>query len=157
MLKQNATKLVGICGLYCGTCPYYLAYRENDVEELKRISQRLGIPTGEIRCDGCLSDKVLPQCVDCRHGFRRCANDKAVTWCFQCPELPCQRLKDFLDIHVVNGISHHAHVIDDLQYMKKHGIEKWIKKQEEAGCCPECGKKLYWFAHECPECHTKIR
>jgi len=157
MAEQDGKQLVGICGLYCGACPGYLAYRENDVEELNRISQRVGIPVGEVRCNGCLSDRVLPQCVDCRHGFRGCAEDKGVTWCFQCPEMPCQRLRDFLDIHVVNGISHHAHVIDNLQYMKENGVEKWVKKQEEASCCPECGKKVYWFGRECPQCHTEIR
>ncbi|MEJ2738887.1 MAG: DUF3795 domain-containing protein [Dehalococcoidia bacterium] len=45
---------------------------------------------------------------------------KKITWCFQCDEFPCTRLEDFLNIHIVNGISHHAHVIDNLQYMKAH-------------------------------------
>ena len=156
-MKQDATQMVGICGLYCGTCPNYLAYRENDVEELQKISQKLDIPVGEIRCDGCLSGRVLSYCVDCRHGFRRCVREKKVTWCFQCAEFPCKRLKDFLDVHIVDGISHHAHVIDDLQYMKEQGIEKWVEIQERSGCCPECGKRLYWFAQECPKCHIKIR
>lgn len=54
--KQDIRELVGICGLYCGTCPDYLAYRENDVEQLHKISQETGIPVEEIRCDGCLSE-----------------------------------------------------------------------------------------------------
>jgi len=154
-LRYNT--LVGICGLYCGTCPSYLAYQENDAEELERISQRLGVAVSEVRCDGCLSDNVMPQCVDCRRGFRRCAKDKEVTWCFQCPDFPCKRLRDFTDVHVINGISHHAHVIEDLQYMKEHGIEDWVEKKEKEGRCPHCGKRLYWFTLECPKCHTKIR
>lgn len=157
MERKEATKLVGICGLYCGTCPNYLAYHENDSEQLQKISQAMGIPIDEIHCDGCLSDKVMPNCVECRHGFRTCARDKKVTWCFQCPEFPCQRLKDFTSVHIVNGISHHAHVIDDLQYMKEHGIEQWVQNQERLRRCPQCGKRLYWFAHQCPKCDTQIR
>ena len=156
-MKQDARKMVGICGLYCGTCPNCLAYQENDTEQLEEISRRTNIPVSEIRCDGCLSDKVMPQCVECSHGFRRCAEDKNVTWCFQCSEFPCQRLEDFTDGHIIDGISHHAHVIEDLKDMKAHGIEQWLEKQERAGHCPQCGKRLYWFTRECPSCHTQIR
>jgi hypothetical protein len=80
-----------------------------------------------------------------------------VTWCFQCREFPCPRLWDFRDVHIVNGISHHAHVIEDLQYMKEHGMEQWVEEQERAGQCPNCGKRLYWFARECPTCHASVR
>ena len=154
-IRRN--KLVCICGIYCGTCQSYLAYQENDAAELVRVSQKLGIAISEVRCDGCLSDRVMPHCVDCRYGFRICAKNKGVTWCFQCPDFPCQRLRDFLDVHIVNGISHHALVIEDLQYMKEYGIDEWVEKQVEAGRCPHCGKKLYWFTRECPKCRTKIR
>ena len=156
-MRQDTTKLVGICGLYCGTCPNYLAYRENDVEQLAKISQARGIPIEEIRCDGCLSDRVISFCVECRHGFRQCAKEKGVTWCFECPDFPCQRLSDFTNVHIVDGISHHAHVIDDLQSIREHGIEVWVEKQERAGRCPQCGKRLYWFTRVCPDCHTQVR
>ena len=154
---QNVKNLVGICGLYCGTCPSYLAYQENDIEELERTSQRLGIPVEEVRCDGCLSDRVTRHCRDCRHGFRHCAEEKKVTWCFQCSDSPCQRLRDFLDVHIVNDISHHANLIDELLYIKEHGIEQWVEEQEKKGRCPQCGKRLYWFTRQCPICNIKIR
>jgi hypothetical protein len=156
-MKKDATKLVAICGLYCGTCPSYLAYQENDVEEIQRTAQRLGIPVEEVHCEGCLSGRVRARCVECPIGFRKCAAEKKVTWCFQCPDFPCQRLSDFRNVHIVNGISHHAHVIDDLSYMKEHGIEQWIDKQEKSGSCPQCGKRLYWFSRVCPRCHIQIR
>jgi hypothetical protein len=155
--KQDAGQLVGICGLYCGTCPIYLAQRENDIKQLNEISQVRSIPLDKIRCDGCLSDRVFSLCIECSHGFRQCAREKQVTWCFQCNEFPCRRLTIFKDVHIVDGISHHAHVIEDLQYMKDHGIEQWVKEQEKAGLCPRCGERLYWFARECPKCHTPVR
>ena len=155
-MRQDTTKLVGICGLYCGTCPSYLAYRENDVAELEKRSQELRTPVNEIRCDGCLSDKVMSYCVECRHGFRPCARDHKVTWCFECSDLPCERLRNFRDVHVVDGISHHAHVIENLQYMKEHGIEQWVAEQEKEGRCPQCGKRLYWYTRICPNCHFTI-
>jgi hypothetical protein len=156
-MEQDAWKLAGICGIYCGTCPGYLAYRENDIEQLEKRAQRHGITIEEAQCNGCFSDKVMPSCVECRLGFRKCAREHKVTWCFECSDFPCQRLKDFSDIHIVDGISHHAHVIDELQYMKEQGIEAWLAKQEKGGRCPQCGKRLYWFTRVCPGCQTQIR
>ena len=156
-MKQSASKKVGICGLYCGTCPAYLAHQKNDVEQLERYSQLFGIPVEEIRCDGCLSDRVFAPCVNCRHGFRQCAREKGVMWCFQCGDFPCQRLMDFRNVHIENGVSHHANVVEDLQYMKEHGVEQWVEEQEKARRCTQCGEMLYWFVRKCPGCHTQIR
>ena len=151
-MEQGVNQLVGICGLYCGTCPAYLAYRKNDSAYIEKNAREKGFPPEALRCDGCLSDRVAAHCKDCRHGFRKCAAEKKITWCFQCSEFPCQRLLDFKDVHVVNGISHHEHVIDDLRYMKEHGIQAWVEIQDRKARCPECGQVLYWFDRECPEC-----
>ncbi|MFC1886036.1 DUF3795 domain-containing protein [Thermodesulfobacteriota bacterium] len=156
-MEKDVNKLVGVCGLFCGTCPSYLAHRKNDVEMLEKMSRERGYSIEELRCDGCLSDKVAPHCADCRHGFRKCAAEKQVTWCFECTDFPCQRLRDFTDVHVVNGISHHEHIIEEDEYMRKHGIEPWVEKQEAAAKCPGCGEMLYWHVRECGNCHAKVR
>jgi hypothetical protein len=155
--NDNKTRIVGICGLYCGTCPIYLAPRKKDLDQLGKISKETGISPDRVYCDGCLSSNVFAPCVTCRHGFRRCASENKVTWCFQCPHFPCQRLSDFKDAHVVEGISHHARVIDDLQSMREHGIEKWVERQSRETRCPECGTVLYWFVRECSNCKGRIR
>jgi hypothetical protein len=134
----------------------YLAVRENDSKEIARISESRGIPLAEVLCDGCLSEKVFIECINCRHGFRRCASEKKVTWCFECPDFPCKRLEKFRDIHVVRGVSHHNNVIEDLRYMKDHGVKRFVDEQKTRGHCPHCGKKLYWYLRECPRCHANI-
>lgn len=153
-LKKELKELVGICGIYCGTCPKYLAPRQGDLEYIRKNAQETGLSPEDIRCDGCLSDRVFPSCRDCRHGFRRCAAQIGVTWCFECSEFPCQRLRDFLPIHVVNGISHHARLIEELQFLKKYGIEKWVEEKEREGRCLQCGKMLYWYERVCSRCQT---
>jgi len=155
--KEEKRKMVGICGIYCGTCPKHLAPRIQDDAYLNQTSRETGYSAEETRCDGCLSEKVYPACIDCRAGFRRCAQEKNITWCFQCPDFPCQRLRDFLDIHIVNGISHHARLIEELQNMKDQGIDAWIEKQEKAGRCPECGKMLYWYDLQCSNCQSPVQ
>jgi len=151
-MKKTDNRLVGICGLYCKTCPRYLAYQDQDKEELQKMSQADGVPVEAIRCDGCLSDHVYPTCRDCRHGFRRCAGEKKVTWCFQCPDFPCQRLEDFSKVHMVNGIWHHKRVVQNLQFMKDSRTKEWVRRQEKDESCPNCGKLLYWYALKCPRC-----
>jgi hypothetical protein len=151
-MEKDAWKLVGICGIYCGSCPSYLAQQENDIAELEKRAAEMNLPVEEVRCDGCHSDRVMPTCVECRHGFRQCAREHGVTWCFECTDFPCQRLEDFKDVHVVDGISHHEHLIEELQYLKEHGMEYWLEKKDREGRCLRCGQRLYWFARICPEC-----
>ena len=155
--EKDLSRVAGICGIYCGTCPKYLAPRENDMEELQRMAQESSLSVEEIRCDGCLSDHLHRDCIDCKHGFRRCAEEKKVTWCFQCSDFPCQRLEAFKDIHAINGIWHHKKVIDHLQFMKQHGVEEWVKNQDREGACSNCGKMLFWYSRQCPRCHTQVR
>jgi hypothetical protein len=156
-MSKETEKLIGICGIYCGTCPYYLAPRENDLEQLNKLSQERNIPVENIRCDGCLSDRIMPHCQECKTGFRKCAQNKKITWCFQCPEFPCQRLKGHTQAHIENGISHHEHIVDNLRDLKENGTDQWVRKQEKAGICRQCGKRLYWFTRECPNCHIRVR
>ncbi len=156
-MANDGRLMAGICGLYCGTCPNYLAARQGDLEQLKTIAAANSMNVADVGCDGCLSDRVMPFCVECKNGFRRCAEDKGVTWCFECTEFPCERLRNFTKMHIVDGMPHHACVIDDLRYMKEHGVDSWLEVQDRAGRCPECGKRLYWFVRECPGCHARIR
>ena len=156
-MKTEVEKRVGICGLYCGSCPSYLAFRKNDAARIEKMSREKGCSADELRCDGCLSNRVSVHCRDCRHGFRRCAAEKQVTWCFECPDFPCERLEKFVDVHIVDGISHHEHIIAENADLKLRGVEAWVKKQEKAARCPGCGETLYWCDRECPSCHTTVR
>lgn len=156
-MAREHEKLVGICGLFCGDCPYYLAVRLGDKEQLAALSRKTGLPIEDIQCDGCLSERVFRDCLECKHGFRACAEEHGVSWCFQCGEFPCKRLRSFSKEHVVNGICHHQRVIEDLAYLKAKGTEAWVASQEHRGDCPDCGRPGYWFTTECPACGARIR
>lgn len=154
---HNPEHLTGICGLYCGDCPYYLAPRQDDQAQLAALSRAGGLPAEELICDGCLSDRVAPECRACKHGFRACAAGHGVTWCFECHEFPCARLEEFSREHVVNGVCHHARVIADLAYLREHGPAAWVATQEKRSDCPSCGRRGYWFSTKCAACGAKIR
>jgi len=147
-----------ICGIFCGDCPVYLAPRIGDQKKIKELAQEAGLPEAEIGCDGCLSDRVFGPCRDCaQHGFRDCAAEHGVTWCFECDQFSCDRLENFLDIHVVNGISHHRRVIQELKDMKKRGPEEWAIRREAESCCSACSQPVYWSDRFCPSCRAFVR
>lgn len=143
--------LAGICGLFCGDCPYYLAPRIGDTKTLNRLAKARKISPGEIVCGGCLSDKVSGECRKCAHGFRECAAKHGVTRCFECPEFPCLRLTAFMHAHIVDGVSHHEKVIENLRNMRVMGLNAWIREKTAESKCV-CGQPLYWYQKECPEC-----
>ena len=145
-------RLVGICGIYCGDCPSFLAPRLEDRSEMARLGEIKGLKAGEVWCDGCLSDRLMPGCVECKHGFRDCAAEHQVPGCHDCPELPCDRLKAFLPIHVVEGVSHHEKLIEELSCIREHGTRSWLEKRAGESVCGQCRRPLYWYSKSCPDC-----
>lgn len=129
MILQPNDKTAAVCGLFCGTCPSF--------------------PDS---CHGCLSDKVAVHCKNCPNGIRECAMEHAVTRCYECGAFPCDRLEKFSRQHYQNGIGHHENVIKDLEYMRQHGVEDWVREQTEENTCSKCGKLIYWYdkkSHVC--------
>lgn len=126
---KTGNETAAICGLFCGTCPSY----PNE-------------------CGGCLSTHVAPGCDTCGNGFRSCAAGHNVARCFECSGFPCNRLEEFSKRHIVNGICHHEHVIDDLKRMGKIGVPVWVAEQERAHTCPGCGFLIPWFERSCTRC-----
>ena len=154
---QPEHPLAAICGIYCGTCPAYLAPRNGDVEQIQAVAELHGIDPDQVACDGCLSARVMEPCRVCHHGFRSCAANHHVTWCFECAEFPCERLAAFRDVHVKNGISHHERVVEHLMFMKTHGVGSWLDSQADSGRCSACGATNYWFSQTCVACGASIR
>lgn len=155
-MDPNKTSLAGICGIYCGDCPSYLAPRQGDSARLEEMARDQGREVEEVVCQGCLSNRVAAACRGCAAGFRDCAAEKGVTWCFQCAEFPCDRLRDFIPVHVVNGIVHHRRIVENLEFMRESGVEAWVEREDAAGRCSHCGRRVYWSALNCPHCGSDL-
>ncbi len=156
MTKSQDKRLAGICGIYCGDCPAYLAPRQDDQTELAELARQNNMAIEDVGCDGCLSDRLMPECRECRHGFRVCAQQHEVTWCSQCRDFPCQRLEVFKDIHVRDGVSHHENLINELQIMKDVGCDAWLERKRLESACQGCGRVLYWFERRCHSCGEPV-
>jgi hypothetical protein len=115
--------LVAPCGMNCALCAGYMAMKN----DLKR--------TGVMKtyCAGC-----RPRGKNCAFMKKRCERlgNGLVKYCYECAEFPCRRLQQ-LDKRY--RMLFRMSMIDNLQYIKEHGIKKFIEKEEKKWKCPECG------------------
>ena len=111
-------ELIAPCGMNCGICMAYLRKKN--------------------RCPGCAS--LDPYLRSYRRGctVRNCETVKTSFsgFCYECPDIPCKRIKQ-LDKRY--RTKYRMSMIENLEYIKKHGMEKFLEKEEEKWKCPECG------------------
>lgn len=65
--------------------------------------------------------------------FRTCAREKGLEYCFQCDDLPCEKLAKFAN----DGASHHKQTIENLIEIRKIGLKSFIESQSEPSFCPK--------------------
>jgi hypothetical protein len=131
----------GYCGLYCGSCPDYLATKAENAPE-----------PGENPCRGCKSDVTALWCTDC--ALKECASGKGIEFCSECPEYPCPTFTDFIDN------AKDPYVVEITEYLttiKEVGTEEWLKRMVKRWSCPSCGTEASWWDLTCENCKTPLR
>jgi len=100
--QKEEKKMIAKCGLVCSECPAYIATRNNDdimrEETAKKWSAmfKSDIKPSDINCDGCQSEsqRLFSYCQTCE--IRKCAREKNLATCADCPEYSCAKLDQFL-------------------------------------------------------------
>ena len=133
-------ELIAPCGMDCGVCSAYLAYAHGLPKKKGKISH----------CPGC-----RPRNKACAFIKRDCdllKNDK-IEFCFSCPVFPCRNLT-YIDARYKTkyGMS----FIENLNYIKKNGLEKFLKKQKKTYGCPRCGDLVCIHNRKCYRCDTVV-
>lgn len=116
-------ELIAPCGMNCGICSSYLAYTHK------------------------LKDKgiKMPYCIGCRPRNKQCAFLKKrcntllngeVEYCYQCKDFPCEGL---LHITKTYQTRYRMSMQENLEYIRDHGIAKFLKSEENKWKCPNCG------------------
>jgi hypothetical protein len=99
---KKEEKMIAKCGLVCSDCPAYIATKNNDDtlrdETAKKWSAMFNadIKPSDINCDGCQSEgpRLFQHCNECE--IRRCAREREVETCADCPDYSCEKLDAFL-------------------------------------------------------------
>ncbi len=126
--------VIAPCGMNCSLC--YAFQREKN------------------KCEGCRGKtELIPNsCQRCT--IRNCSvnqNNKSKL-CYECESYPCQRLKQ-LDKRYKT--KYHMSMIENLEYIKNLGIDKFLSNEEERWKCKNCNSIVCVHHNECPKCFTK--
>ena len=134
--EKFVPELVAPCGMNCVVCSGYLALR-HDV-----WSKGIRIPY----CKGC-----RPRGKKCAFLKKRCdllLNDR-VEFCHECGDFPCEGLKG---VDKRYRALYRMSLIENLESIKKDGMTKFLKAQEEKWRCPKCGEVVCCHNGICFSC-----
>jgi hypothetical protein len=148
--------LVGRCGLYCGACIIYRAYK--DSERLRReIAERENCSAEEIRCEGCQT--VLTSGwnskewgMNCK--IVKCLEAKGLNFCYECDMYPeCEKFHAEAD----SCLKHGENLMDNLNRIKAEEVEEWLEEEDKKWRCQKCGRPISMQLTECHWCGAKSR
>jgi Protein of unknown function (DUF3795) len=128
-------QLIAPCGMNCGVCASYLAMK-NDLK-------KKGF--GKTSCTGC-----LPRGKGCFYR-RQCVkiDKRDVRFCNECPDFPCRIIKN-LDKRY--RTFYHMSMIENLEFIKTNGIDKFLEKETARWKCTECGGVISCHNGICYNC-----
>ena len=128
-------ELVAPCGINCAVCMRFLATKRG-------LNESLRMPI----CTGC-----RPRNKKCKFIRASCAllSQEKIRFCFECPQYPCRRLQTLNRRYMTK---YDTNLIDNLNEMKKIGIEEWLKKEREKWRCPSCQGLVSLHNKKCYEC-----
>lgn len=139
--KPNSKELIAPCGMNCAICSRYLAY----VNKLDRS-----------QCPGC-----QPGNKQCSYLFEKCSGingalkgNATARFCFECDQYPCKQINRMDDRYRSN---YEMSVKDNLECIKKIGVEKFTKEQSKKYRCSKCGSFISIHNRKCFKCDTITR
>lgn len=128
---MNDVSLIAPCGLNCGLCLAYLRTKNH--------------------CHGCRGeDHGIPAyCRKCI--IRNCEllSQTKSKFCYECEKYPCKRLKQ-LDKRY--RTRYHVSLLENLEFIKNKGADKFLTVEKERWTCPECGATLCVHRGFCLNC-----
>jgi len=132
--------LAAPCGLFCGSCRQYLAWKKDLLEEK-------GLKIG---CKGCrIRNK------NCMFIRRDCPalRKKELEFCYECEKFPCQKLQKMDDLYQGR---YFVSLVENLKRIEDIGVDMWLKEQEKLYTCPNCEGEICVHDAECYDCGNKI-
>ena len=127
------------CGMNCAVCSRYLSY----VNNLNR-SQCVGCRSRNERCT-----YLFERCT----GVNNTSKGNAV-FCFECDQYPCREINRMDDRYRKNYM---MSVKDNLEFIYKRGIDKFIDEQYRKYRCSECGGLISVHNRKCFKCDEVTR
>ena len=149
MVDKN---LIGRCGLYCGICEIYRAYKDSK-ELQKELAKKHNCNPEKVRCEGCQAIDVYGWSLEKEWGSNcrilQCLNARELNFCYECTEYDnCKRFDKFARICAGLGIN----LRRNLQMIKEGKAEEWLLEQDKKWRCSKCGNPII-FSYDFKNCH----
>jgi len=129
-------RLIAPCGMDCGVCSAYLAFKNN-------VPRRRGTIS---RCSGCRIRKK--KCAYLKGHCARLASGE-IEYCFECAEFPCARLKHLDERYrQTYGVS----PIANLEIIRASGVQELVDRQQSRFGCATCGQLRSVHSQKCFVC-----
>jgi hypothetical protein len=127
--------LIAPCGMNCGLCSSYLAMKN----DLRKKGMR------KTYCAGCRIEGRSCYCA------KKCdrLGKGLVRFCYECADFPCRLIRT-LDKRY--RTFYHMSVIENLEFIQKHGIRNFLKKESAGWRCAECGGVICCHNGLCYSC-----
>ena len=133
MSKILNTKLIAPCGMNCGICIAFFGYTMN----------------GKKRKHTCTSCRLRKsQCAFIQKECKKLTT-KQVEYCFECSGFPCKNLAT-LDQRY--RTKYGMNMIENLNFIRNHGIQQFLKYEKERWTCPTCGGTICVHNNTCYVC-----
>lgn len=120
MEANKIIELISPCGIYCGGCSLYLA---KDNPELAQVLIKHGVKAEDLPCPGCRAVEGNCKHLDGTCENFGCAQEKCVSFCYECDDFPCNRLHPAADR--ANSLPHNLKMFAQC-YIRNHGPEAFI-------------------------------
>ena len=105
---------IGVCGLDCGLCPRYYT-------------------DGVSRCPGCCGPEFPSKHPSCSF-ITCCVKRKNLEVCAECSDFPCSKFRsdeEYQKVTESSSYPSYKKVMPNLNFVKEHGIEKFIGQQKK--------------------------
>lgn len=125
MHLNEVQSLVAPCGIHCGICELYLA---KDNPRIKAYLISRGIGEDRIPCAGCRANGGHCPINPGECATFACISSKGYTFCYECPEYPCNRVQPAADRA---GVLPHNLKPFNLACMEHQGIDRFLARAAE--------------------------
>jgi len=137
-MKKLQADLIAPCGFNCALCA---ANQKKEGEK--------GYCSGCYVADG----KEKAHCSKC--AFNRCPvlKDNGYRFCYECDKFPCRKL----ELHDEKYIKcANASVIENLKYIKQHGVDAFFEVETIRWKCRKCGELICMPKNRCLHCNRLV-
>ena len=153
MVNMN---LVGRCGIYCGSCIIYRAFKDS-AKLRESIARDNECSPEDVKCGGCQTAALDGWGMDKEWGRNcaivKCVDGKGIDFCYECDDYPrCEKFSRIAESYLKKG----EDLVENLAKIKSGKVEEWLKEEDARWRCPECDGPISIHLSECHICGKNL-